>query len=149
MRTLPGLNPDMLKSPIVIIDDDADDCYLLTTALKEVGVKNECLCFNSAAQALMYLKTTPLKTFIIVCDINMPHMNGYQFKKLLNEDLTLDSKKIPFIFFSTSNDETMVANAYKLNINGYFQKPSDYLKLIELSHYILNYWTNNEYPQFN
>jgi two-component SAPR family response regulator len=136
----------MIKNPIIIVEDDNDDCELLTTALIEIGVKNEFLCFQNPRDALNYLKATKNDTFLIISDVNMPMMNGLEFKKKINEDTRLHKKCIPFVFLSTSASVYLVNEAYSLSIQGYFQKPNDIKRMNDVARSIVDYWTNSKQP---
>lgn len=136
----------MLKSPILIVEDDKDDCELLTTALMSIGIKNEFICFQNPAEALAYLKTTKNDTYLIISDVNMPMMNGFDFKKKINEDTRLYSKNIPFVFLSTSASSYLVNEAYTLCIQGYFQKPNDFKSMNEVARSIIEYWNTCKHP---
>ena len=134
----------MNANPIVIVDDDNDDRDLLMEAFREVGAKNEFRHFNNVSAALEYLRTTEEKTFLIVCDVNMPKINGIQFRMEINEDKILNDKRIPFIFFSTSSDINDIRHAYKLCAHGYFKKPDDLPSFNRIARSIMEYWMNNE-----
>lgn len=136
----------MQNPPILIVEDDKDDCDLLTNALMAMGIKNEFLCFHNPADALTYLKTTNNETFLIISDVNMPRMNGFDFKKKINEDIVLNKKNIPFVFFSTSASSYLVNDAYTLSIQGYFQKPSDFKSMNNVAKCIVEYWNHCKHP---
>jgi len=136
----------MLKSTILIVEDDKDDCELLVTALLASGIKNEFLCFHDPAEALDYLKSTKKETFLIISDVNMPIMNGFDFKKKINEDNKLDRKKIPFVFLSTSDSAYLINQAYTLSIQGYFQKPNDVKTMNSVVRSIVEYWSMCKHP---
>jgi len=135
----------MHNSPIVIVEDDDDDCQLLVRVFKEVGVTNEFRCFDSPLLALDYLKTTTETPFIIVSDINMPIMDGLAFKRCINDDNLIGWKKIPFIFLSTSKENTLLKEACNLSIQGYFQKPDDINSLKEIARAIIEYWKKSAF----
>ncbi len=134
------------NEPIILIEDDKDDCDLFINAFRDLGIKNEVICFEDAITALNYLKKTKTKTLLIICDINMPVMNGLQLLKEINDDPVLRAKRIPFIYFSTSNSPKEINEAYDLNCQGYFIKSPSFHKLkIDLSS-ILHYWKNTVHP---
>jgi len=138
----------MHNSPILIVEDDKDDSELLTSALLAIGVKNEFLYFQNPAEALTYLQTTKKETFLIISDINMPVMNGFDFKKKINEDIGLFKKSIPFVFLSTTATRYLVNEAYTLSIQGYFQKPDDFKEMNEVAKSIIQYWKNCKHPTY-
>jgi CheY-like chemotaxis protein len=136
----------MQKSSILIVEDDKDDCELLTATLIAIGIKNEFLCFQDPDEALIYLKTTKKDTFLIISDVNMPRMNGFDFKKKINEDSRLKKKMIPFVFLSTSASTYLINEAYTLSIQGYFQKPNDIRTMNNVVRSIIEYWNNCKHP---
>lgn len=136
----------MLKSRILIVEDDQDDCELLIEALLANGIEHEFLCFENPSEALIYLKTTKDETYLIISDVNMPGMNGFDFKKEINEDKSLNKKNIPFIFFSTSSSTFLINEAYNLSIQGYFQKPNDLKEINHVARSIINYWNTCKHP---
>ncbi len=65
---------------------------------------------------------------IILCDIWMPGMNGYEvFENLKKDAKTL---KIPFIFLTASADKNEVETGLGMGANGYIRKPFEHDELI-------------------
>lgn len=135
--------------PIILVEDDIDDCELLQHALTEAGTKNPFKCFSSGDQALAYLKDTRENVFLIISDVNMPRMNGLDLKKEINRNDDLNEKNIPFVFLSTSSTWLVVREAHRLCPQGYFKKPNNILELTEIARNIVNYWQNNILPVNN
>ena len=130
----------MLNSPIVIVEDDADDCEILVRVFKEIGVLNEIRCFSHPLKAIEYLRTTTEHPFLIISDINMPVMDGLAFKKVIDLDTTISDKRIPFVFLSTAKENNLIDESFNLSVQGYFQKPNDINSLKEIAHAIVDYW---------
>jgi len=130
----------MTNSPIVIVEDDEDDCEILVDVFKEIGVTNEFRCFLHPVEALAYLKTTTEVPFLIISDINMPLMNGLAFKKVIDLDTTISNKRIPFVFLSTAKENNLIDESFHLSVQGYFQKPNDVNSLKEIAKAIVVYW---------
>ena len=135
----------MLSKPIVIVEDDEEDCELLVNAFKDIGVLNEFRCFGNGASALEYLQKTAETPFIIISDINMPKMNGLLFKKMINEDITLRKIKTPFVFLSTAKEHNLLESAFDLSIQGFFQKPDNINSLKEIASSIFTYWKKSKF----
>jgi len=120
-----------------MIDDDEDDIILFREALRNVGVTNEIVCFQSPSQAFKYLQTTEALPILIICDINMPLMSGPALKKLLNEECFVHKKRIPFVFLSTAGNELSAETLSKLDVQGYFQKENNIAAMDDLAKSIL------------
>ena len=134
--------------PIVIIEDDLDDQYILTEIFKELNYKNELVFFGDSLQALQYLTDTDIEPFLVLSDINMPKLNGMELREKIhnNEDLRL--KSIPYLFFSTSAEQKNVIDAYSRSIQGFFVKPTNYDKLKSVIIKIVEYWQECESPNY-
>ena len=132
--------------PIIIIDDDKEDLEIFHAAFLELNLPNQILLFNAADAFLEFLKGSEVKLFFILCDINMPMINGFVLRDQLYADISLRNISIPFIFFSTTSDFTFVAEAYKKPIQGYFQKPSSYDEIKSLFITIIQYWSQSFHP---
>lgn len=66
---------------------------------------------------------------VVVCDIMMPEMDGYQVLESLSKDETL--KKIPFIFLSAKTDHKDVRRGMNLGADDYLTKPFEEEELID------------------
>ena len=129
-----------LYGPIVIIDDDEEDCELTRRGLHEVGIKNKVVIFGSGIDALRYLETTEDKPFLILSDIEMPEMTGLELRRKINSSEYLRKKSIPFIFRSSSASREEVEEAFRLNVQGFFTKPEKFAHVVEDLEHITWYW---------
>ncbi|MDJ1470782.1 response regulator [Xanthocytophaga flava] len=138
-----------LSGPILIIEDDEDDQLILTRILKELNLADKVIYFSTPIEALDYLQQATVHPFILICDINMPMINGIEFKKQIDQDPVLKAKCTPFIFWSTSISDTLVHQAYtETTIQGFFQKSCNYNELKQQLYYILGYWYYCQHPVF-
>src|SRR6476620_5279031 len=127
----------MKSGPILLADDDADDRHLVETVCKSLQINNAIVHFEHGEQLLEYLLVTTEKPFLILCDINMPVMNGLEVRKRIDEDEFLRRKSIPFIFFSTNAVKREVEQAFELTVQGYFEKGNSLQELTDRLRIIL------------
>ena len=114
-------------NPIVTVDDD--ECYreLIEFVYSQSEIDNDFYAFASGPECLEYLRNV-LKNkhdlpSIILMDINMPEMTGFEVVKEIRNDLNL--AEVPIIaMLSSSNEEEDVKKAYASGANEYFEKPS-------------------------
>ena len=71
----------------MLVDDNKIDLFIHTEIIKQISSKANCLNFNFAGDALLYLSNEKNNwPSIILLDIHMPIMNGFdfllQYKKL-------------------------------------------------------------------
>ena len=101
----------MNKRPIIIVEDDSDDQELLREVFKELEVPNEIHFFDSCELVFNYLMGSILKPLLIISDINLPAMTGFQLKQKINATECLRKRNIPFIFLTTNGDQKMIQQA--------------------------------------
>lgn len=133
---------------IVIVEDDSDDQEMFTKVFTELNYKNEIIFFNDGQEALTYLTAETNEPFIVFSDINMPKLNGMELRKQIHENENIRIKTIPYLFFTTSAEQTSVIEAYSKSIQGFFIKPSSFEALKNLLRIIIDYWKNCESPSY-
>lgn len=69
---------------IMLIDDDADTNYYNEIILNNIGAAEDVIVFQNGNEALEYLKKGN-KVDLILLDINMPILNGWQFLERYEE----------------------------------------------------------------
>lgn len=134
------------NGPIIVVDDDPEDHFIMKDAFKTVAPDHVLVVFDNGPAFLEYLRTTVVQPFIIFCDINMPVMNGIEMRNELISDPQLREKSIPFVFYSTAANPQQVRLAYELTVQGFFQKPSGYMELINLLKLLMDYWKVCKHP---
>lgn len=138
----------MSKSgPIIIVEDDADDKEIFESIVRDLKINNEIVWFTEAKSAFSFLKTTHKKVFLIFCDINLPEINGIEFKWDIDNDPELRKKSIPFVFLSTQASQSDINEAYlKMTVQGFFKKGNNYNEMKTMLKNIFEYWKNSLHP---
>ena len=102
---------------ILIVDDVSDNLRLLSTTLSHQGYKIRCA--KNGSMALMGAKND--LPHLILLDINMPGLNGYQVCEQLKADEA--TKEIPVIFLSAQDDLQDKVKAFKTGGVDFISKP--------------------------
>jgi diguanylate cyclase (GGDEF)-like protein len=114
------MNHNQLNSSlnnILVVDDIADNLRVLSASLTEKGYQVRCA--KNGIMALITAKKNPPQ--LILLDIKMPDMNGYQVcEKLKEDELTRD---IPIIFLSAFDDVLDKVKAFSVGGVDYITKP--------------------------
>ena len=76
---------------------------------------------------------------VILLDINMPRMNGFEFLLAVKSDDLL--KVIPVVILTTSNQNSDVLESYRLGAAGYIVKSADYQEFVEMINVLNRYWS--------
>ena len=117
---------------IVLIDDNKIDCFVNQKIISIVNKKIVAKIFNSSASAFEYFNTTsknseqnPISnTDLILLDINMPVMNGFELLNKLTKMKAFKKKPVDVYFLSSSNNEDDISEALSFEFcSGYINKP--------------------------
>ena len=128
------------NGPVVIIEDDEDDQLILNEIFKSLNYKNAIIFFKDGNDALDYLNKTDIIPFLILSDINMPKINGFELRAKVHTNELLNIKCIPYLFFTTTADKKSVIDAYSMSVQGFFIKPNSHQKLQSTITKIMEYW---------
>ncbi|MGK7901285.1 MAG: response regulator [Hormoscilla sp.] len=66
---------------------------------------------------------------LILCDINMPNLNGYGLLHIIREDASL--KNTPFIFLTSKSDQGNSSQSMDLSDNDYVNKKGSYTQFMQ------------------
>lgn len=102
---------------ILVVDDMPANLQLLTELLKQSGYRVQPV--SSGEQAIQAVHTEPPD--LILLDINMPGMNGYEVCKQLKSDATLNA--IPVLFISALGETMDKIKAFAVGGVDYIMKP--------------------------
>ena len=102
---------------LLIVDDNKDLTDYLATALKD-RFKTIWVAADGEEALRLCRKKRP---HIVVSDIQMPRMNGYELCKQIKEDLEISH--IPVILLTARNDEESQLYGYKNGADAYITKP--------------------------
>ncbi|MBA2612564.1 MAG: response regulator [Bacteroidetes bacterium] len=128
------------NGPVVVIEDDDDDQYMLGKIFKKLNYDNSVVFFKDGNAALDYLNKTDVIPFLILSDINMPKINGFEVRSKVHTNEMLHIKCIPYLFFTTSSSKQAVIDPYALSVQGFFIKPNSFEKLESTIRKIMEYW---------
>jgi CheY-like chemotaxis protein len=111
----------------VIVDDDPADAYVLQRVLFNIALPLEVAVLADGAAFIEFYSENQHqegshRRQLVLLDINMPIMNGFEALIALNKSGV--PRHTPILMFSTSCEECDVTKAYELGVNGYVKKPS-------------------------
>src|SRR6185503_917477 len=108
----------------LVVDDDPNMRELLTLHLRSAGYEVQT-AEDGIAAGYTVLRQRPE---LIICDVNMPHLNGFEFIAALREDPQLRS--IPVMFLTTAAEGEQ--RGKELGAIGYLCKPLRADRLLSL-----------------
>jgi CheY-like chemotaxis protein len=135
------IDTTMQKSgPIIVIEDDSDDQVILAEIFETLNYPNEIIYFLDGYKALEYITKSDVQPFLILSDINMPKLNGFELRRKIHNNEELRVRCIPYLFFTTGADRKAVTDAYSMSAQGFFIKPSNMKQLENTLRKIIEYW---------
>ncbi len=137
----------MNNGPILIVDDDKDDWEFLQDAWQDLEFENPLLFFSSGQHVLDYMKSGKASPFLILCDVNIPGIDGFELKKRLSEDPSTRYKSIPFVFWSTAVSKSQIQKAYDLGGHGFFLKENSLPEIKNSLAEMVKYWLKSIVPE--
>jgi CheY-like chemotaxis protein len=125
---------------IIVIEDDKEDQELFDEFFQSLEICNKVIFFDNGEDALQYLQQPNIEPFLILSDINLPKLNGFELRERVFTNKELSKKCIPYIFITTSASRESVINAYAFSAQGFFIKPTKFSDLEEVIISIVSYW---------
>jgi CheY-like chemotaxis protein len=115
---------------IVLAEDDPGHARLIEKNLRAV-LTNTIVRFANGQEALDYLRREEQATqqHLLLLDLNMPVMDGYQVLSRLKADPR--TELIPVIVLTTTDDPAEIRRCYDLGCNAYVVKSADYEQFTE------------------
>jgi len=115
----------MKKKIILLIEDDELDIISFQRTLSKFNLEYELSTAYNGVEALIILNDpTQIKPDLILLDLSMPIMNGFEFLEILRKDRNLNELNIFVMTTSSETADRIMAEKYE--IKGYFIKPLSY-----------------------
>jgi two-component system response regulator len=135
---------------ILLVEDSAEDAEMTMRALRKSNLANRVYWVKDGAEALQYLfpdrsdaAHTPK---LVMLDLKMPKVDGIEVLRQLKA--RPETRAIPVVVMTSSNEERDVAEAYRLGVNSYIVKPVAFEAFFETVAKIGLYWVlSNRTPQ--
>jgi response regulator RpfG family c-di-GMP phosphodiesterase len=120
------------KRKILIVDDSSTIRETVENGLRGSGFNIITATNGKIALAAMHTE----KPDLILCDINMPEINGFELCKLVKQDT--EFADVPFIVMSGNNDKSHMNRMIQYGVSAYIVKPFNIDQLIILIERILS-----------
>jgi len=132
--------------PILVADDDAEDCLFLREAFEENRLANPLFFVSDGVELVDYLynrgeyadPARAPRPGIILLDLNMPRKDGREALAEIKTDPAL--RQIPVVVLTTSKADEDICRSYDLGVNSYITKPVTFEALVEVVKTLGRYW---------
>jgi CheY-like chemotaxis protein len=128
---------------ILLVEDNPGDVRLTKESLRDAKVHNNMAVASDGLEALAFLHregkyAAVTRPDLILLDLNLPRMNGFEVLDAIKEDA--DLKRIPVVVLTTSQAEQDIIQSYNLYANAYVTKPVDLEQFIKVIKAIESFW---------
>jgi len=133
----------IVERPILLVDDNPDDIMIAKRAFAKSQIHNKIYVTHDGEEAIQFLrkegeyKDMPT-TGLVILDLNMPKVDGFEVLKTIKGDKKL--KSTPIIVLTSSSRPEDIERAYKLGCNSFIVKPVSFEDFIEAVIEIKRYW---------
>ena len=120
------ITPSSDKKIILIVDDEPINITLLAGILKETY---KVKMAKDGERAMKIANTVPAPDLILL-DVMMPGMDGYEVCRRLKDDAA--TKTIPVVFVTGLTNEEEQARGLEMGADGYLGKPVDAVAVLNM-----------------
>jgi chemosensory pili system protein ChpA (sensor histidine kinase/response regulator) len=121
-------NPKLKIRTALIVDDSPSVRHLTSNIVKNAGF--EALVAKDGLDALEALQTAKQLPDVILTDVEMPGMDGYELLSALKKNV--DLRSIPVVMITSRAGQKYRRKAFDLSVSEYLTKPFDDTALIDI-----------------
>ena len=115
-----------MYNTILLVDDDPVNNFLNKRVLENLQICKEIVVAQNGMEGLQYLKGMKLdhqSPNLVIVDVKMPVMDGFEFVEAFNE-FPLDKREsVKIIMLSSSRNPKDISRSKELGVDNYFTKP--------------------------
>ena len=115
-----GISNDTLTATVVMVDDDELSLRIAEETLGSYGVT--LIPFTSGAEFINYVNTIERVPDLLLLDIRLPGMNGFEVMNNL-KDMGGDISRVPIILLTADDDEETEIKGLTMGAMDYIRKP--------------------------
>lgn len=131
---------------LLLVEDNIDEANLAIRELKKNNLANNLLHLKDGEEAINYLfglneyqgRNLSNVPKLILLDLKMPKVSGHEVLKRIRSNE--NTKKIPVVVLTSSQEEKDITEAYDLGVNSYIVKPIDFKNFSDAIKEIGLYW---------
>jgi CheY-like chemotaxis protein len=148
------LEKNNLELAILVAEDNADDVFLLSHALKKAQFENPVRFVSDGEEVMAYLagegkfadRAQHPFPGLVLMDIKMPLLDGLETLALIRNDPRY--KRLVVILLTSSDREQDINRAFDLQANSYLVKPARPEAMLGVLEQIRGYWLGlNHFPR--
>ena len=127
------------KEQILLVEDNPDHAEFISRTLNGDGV--EIIIQSDGEKALNYLQGSNRLPSFVLLDVKLPAKDGFEvLGRLRAQDKFRD---LPIVMLSTSLNPKDIRRAYRLGVNSFVTKPTDFNDFVKKVSLIKEFWLHS------
>jgi len=114
--------PDFSQVRVLVIDDESFMRALIVRILSEIGV-GDTVTAKNGEEGLELLINMDGAVSVVICDLEMPQMDGFEFVRRLRRSDQRGLSDLPVLIVTGHAEPKNIYNAVDIGIHGYLVKP--------------------------
>lgn len=135
-----------LSNTILLVEDDRDDVFIFSRALKTARIGNPLVVVRSGQEAVDYLShegaySDPEKhplPFVIFLDLKLPYLDGFDVLTWIRQQPAL--RPVVVVVLTGSDETRDHQKAYALGARSYLVKPPQAEHILQFMDSMKSYW---------
>jgi CheY-like chemotaxis protein len=123
---------------ILLVEDNPNDAELTQRALRKANLGARLAVARDGAEALEFILGGRPKPKVIFLDLKLPKIDGIEVLRRVRGDE--QSRAIPVVVLTSSQEERDISECYKLGVNSYVVKPVEFDKFYKAVADLGAYW---------
>jgi CheY-like chemotaxis protein len=136
----------MLYPPVYVIDNNTEDKETILEAWADLDYRNNIQFFTTGEEALAVLLDDKNPPLLILCEIKIPSMNGFELREQLMMNNVMKHRTTPFVFWTSHASPEDIERAYDLDSHGFFLKQDTTADLKSFLTAVMEYWLRSQTP---
>ena len=133
---------------LLLVDDNPADCLLAEEAFEQYSEQVSFKVIQDGQRALDWLHEQAARQSlpdVVLLDVNMPGMNGFEVLSALRNEATF--RHLPVVMLTTSTRQEDIDQAYELIASSYLVKNPDFRGFLEQIDSLVRFWSRVRFRQ--
>lgn len=131
---------------VLLVDDNPADLLLAQEVFEEHASELQVETCRSGPEALTTLRQREDLPDVVILDVNMPGMSGFEVLQAIKDDARL--RAIPVVMLSTSSQPDDIERAYTLHASSYMVKSNSFQAFLEQVDAFVGFWRESRTPNW-
>lgn len=140
------------KPEILLLEESKHDLEFMLEALKKYNLPDKIKVFHDGGEALDFILATGKysgcdtceKLKVIILDVKLPKVDGLEVLQKIRA--SENTRMVPVVVFSSSTEDRVRKESYRLGANSYISKPASYENFVNTVYEIGSYWLLQNSP---